>query len=96
VCFFGDVDHAGMQILASLREVFTNASAWRPGYAALARLLAQGGGHPPALAAKALQTDPGQTGCAYADGELLPLLGKQGRFIDQEAFDPERAEGHDA
>lgn len=94
VHFFGDLDHAGMQILASLREVFTHAGAWQPGYGHLAHLLAQGGGHPPALAAKALQTDPGQTGCAYADQELLPLLRAQGRFIDQEAFDPERAEGH--
>ncbi|MDR1461862.1 MAG: DUF2220 domain-containing protein [Azoarcus sp.] len=88
VHFFGDLDHAGMQILASLREIFPRASAWYPGYAYLASLLAAGGGHLPALAAKAQQTDPGRTGCAYADDELLPLLRRQGRFIDQEAFDP--------
>lgn len=87
VYFFGDLDHAGMQILASLREVFPQASAWRPGYAQLAGLLAAGGGHSPDLAAKAQQMDPGRTGCAYADDELLPLLRSQGRFIDQEAFD---------
>lgn len=87
VHFFGDLDHAGMQILASLREVFPQASAWRPGYRQLAQLLAISGGHPPELAAKAQQADPGCTGCTYADHELLPLLRKQGRFVDQEAFD---------
>ncbi len=86
VYFFGDLDHAGMQILASLREVFPLASAWRPGYAQLASLLAVGGGHPPELAAKAQQMDPGRTGCGYAVDELLPLLRSLGRFIDQEAF----------
>lgn len=93
VCFFGDLDHAGMQILASLREVFPQAGAWRPGYKRLARLLAAGAGHPPEWAAKAQQTDPGRTGCAYADNELLPLLRSQGRFIDQEAFDLNDVDG---
>jgi hypothetical protein len=90
VYFFGDLDYAGMQILASLREVFARAEAWRPGYAHLARILSAGGGHRPEQAAKTQQVDPGRTGCAYADGELLPLLRKQGRFMDQEAFDPAR------
>lgn len=87
VHFFGDLDYAGMQILASLRELFPQACAWRPGYERLAKLLTAGAGHPPELAAKALQTDPNRTGCVYADDELLPLLRSQGRFIDQEAFD---------
>jgi len=86
VCFFGDLDHAGMQILASLREVFPQACAWRPGYSQLARLLEAGAGHSPEWAAKAHQTDPESTGCAYADNELLPLLRGLGKFIDQEAF----------
>lgn len=93
VCFFGDLDHAGMQILASLREVFPQAGAWRPGYERLASLLAAGAGHPPELAAKAQQADPGHTGCAYADNELLPLLRSRGRFIDQEAFDLHDVDG---
>ncbi|WP_249027564.1 hypothetical protein [Xanthomonas theicola] len=87
VHFFGDLDHSGMQILASLREVFPQARAWRPGYAHLSYLLAAGGGHLPEMAAKSQQIDPGRTGCAYADDELLPLLRSAGRFIDQEAFD---------
>ncbi len=87
VYFFGDLDHAGMQILASLREVFPQAGAWRTGYAHLANQLTAGGGHAPEWAAKAQQTDPGATGCRYADEELLPLLRRHGRFIDQEAVD---------
>ncbi|WP_457330140.1 Wadjet anti-phage system protein JetD domain-containing protein [Rhizobacter sp. P5_C2] len=87
VGFFGDLDFAGMQILASLREVFPHASAWQPGYPALARLLAQGSGHLPDHASKAQQSDPGETGCPYADHELLPAMRLHGRFVDQEAFD---------
>lgn len=93
VHFFGDLDYAGMQILASLREVFPCAGAWRPGYAHLARMLAAGGGHRPEHAAKAQQVDPEHTSCAYADDELLPLLRKQGRFMDQEAFYPDKIAG---
>ncbi|QIM54756.1 hypothetical protein G9Q37_11600 [Hydrogenophaga crocea] len=93
VYFFGDLDHAGMQILASLREVFPQAVAWRPGYDQLARLLATGAGHQPELAAKAQQTDPGHTGCSYADNELLPLLRSTERFIDQEAFELSGVDG---
>ncbi|MEH3084979.1 MAG: hypothetical protein PGN26_00195 [Xylophilus ampelinus] len=87
VFFFGDLDHAGMQILASLREVFPQACAWSPGYGQLVKLLAAGAGHPPEWATKTQQTDPGRTGCSYADSELLPLMRRQGRFVDQEAFD---------
>lgn len=87
VRFFGDLDFAGLQILASLREVFADAQAWRPGYDDLAERLAAGGGHGPEAAAKERQTDPLQTGCAYADGVLLPLIRRVGRFVDQEVFD---------
>lgn len=87
VGFFGDLDFAGMQILASLREVFPRGSAWQPGYRILARLLIQGGGHLPDQASKTQQSDPGETGCTYADQELLPAMRQYGRFIDQEAFD---------
>ncbi|MDW3686108.1 hypothetical protein RA280_31095 [Cupriavidus sp. CV2] len=88
VRFFGDLDYAGMQILASLREVFADAQAWKLGYRMLADAIERGGGHPPQVAAKALQTDPGRTGCAYADLQLLPLMRSHGRFIDQELFSP--------
>ena len=86
VCFFGDLDFAGMQILASLREVFPDAQAWRTGYSDLADRLSAGGGHPPQAASKARQIDPLATGCQYADDVLLPLMRRLGRFVDQEAF----------
>lgn len=86
VYFFGDLDYAGMQILGSLRTVFTNAQAWIPGYLVLANALERGGGHAPNLAAKELQVDPEHTGSAYADQWLLPLMRRHGRFMDQEAF----------
>lgn len=86
VHFFGDLDFAGLQILASLREVFPDAQAWRPGYEDLAERLSAGGGHRPELASKERQVDPSETGCSYADGVLLPLMRRVGRFVDQEAF----------
>ncbi|WP_342619567.1 hypothetical protein [Rhodoferax sp. GW822-FHT02A01] len=86
VYFFGDLDFAGMQILASLRDIFPNASAWRPGYSQLSGQLEAGLGHLPELASKAQQIDPNHTGCIYADDELLPLMRKLGRFVDQEIF----------
>lgn len=87
VQFFGDLDYSGMQILASLREVFPVATAWRPGYEVLAQQLAEGAGHAPGMAAKEQQVDPGSVGCPYADGTLLPSMRFEGRFIDQEVFD---------
>ena len=86
VRFFGDLDFAGMQILASLREVFSKAEAWQSGYGELIRVLSEGGGHLPEMASKERQTDPGITGCLYADDELLPLMRQHGRFVDQEVF----------
>lgn len=87
VRFFGDLDFAGMQILGSLREVFARAEAWQPGYAKLAAVLCAGRGHIPEAAGKERQGDPGTTGCAYADGVLLPLMRQSGRFVDQEGLD---------
>jgi hypothetical protein len=93
LCFFGDLDYAGMQILASLRDVFPQAQAWVPGYDVLIQVLERGGGHAPIQAGKELQTDPGQTGCAYADQQLLPRMRRHDRFVDQEAFDPDKVDG---
>ncbi|HSV34007.1 MAG TPA: hypothetical protein VLI46_00555 [Ramlibacter sp.] len=87
VFFFGDLDYAGMQILANLRAVFPGAQAWQPGYVHLAAILESGGGHLPDQAGKGMQSDPGDTGCPFADGQLLPLIRKHARFVDQEAFD---------
>lgn len=90
VRFFGDLDYAGMQILASLREVFPDAMAWQPGYADLLTVLASGRGHVPESANKERQADPESTGCTYADEVLLTALRGAGRFVDQEAFGADR------
>jgi len=84
--FFGDLDFAGMAILAALRQRFGAVNAWRPGYAALLEHLHAGHGHAALDADKQLQTDPGRTGCPYADEILLPAARRLG-FIDQEAMD---------
>lgn len=73
-------------ILASLRGVFAQAEAWPQAYTELIRELSSGGGHLPDMASKGRQTDPENTGCQYADGELLPMLRHHGRFVDQEIF----------
>lgn len=82
--FWGDLDHAGMQILASLRASFPELEAWQPGYAPMLRLLEAGQGHTPEAAGKAGQLVVAATGCAYADTQLLPALAAHGGFVDQE------------
>lgn len=86
VGFYGDLDFAGMQILAHLRQSFPNCQAWQPGYSALCSLLSAAGGHRPESAAKEGQADPGLTGCSYADAVLLPTLRQTGLCVDQEAW----------
>ena len=43
--FSADLDYAGLQILASLREVFPEAQAWWPSYGDLAERLSAGDGN---------------------------------------------------
>lgn len=84
VYFWGDLDYAGMGILAALHQRFPGASAWEAGYAPMLQALREGGGHAPEAADKQAQLDPGATGCTYADAKLLPALRKYARFMDQE------------
>jgi hypothetical protein len=84
VGFYGDLDFAGLAILAQLRTSFPTCGAWRPGYDALLAWL--GSGHAPDQAGKERQQDPGVTGCSFADGELLPALRNAGRCVDQELW----------
>jgi hypothetical protein len=86
VCFYGDLDFAGLQILAQLRQSFVHCEAWRPGYGALATAMQAGHAHAPESAGKEAQTDPGHTGCPHADLVLLPLLRESGLCIDQECW----------
>lgn len=80
--FFGDLDFSGMAILANLRNRFGEVTAWETGYAPLLAQLQKGGGHVPDSSRKQ-QSDPGTTGCIYADTILLPAI-RQFGFIDQE------------
>lgn len=82
--FWGDLDFAGMGVLASLRIAFPHAQAWEPGYRRLVEALQVGQGHKPVDAGKEMQTDPNVTGCRYADHVLLPVLRRSGLAIDQE------------
>lgn len=86
VYFYGDLDFAGMQILAQLRQIFPSCKAWQPGYGALLSLLTVAHGHTPASAAKEGQVDPGMTGCEYSDDVLLPFLRHSEQCVDQEAW----------
>jgi len=82
--FWGDLDHAGMRILAALRGVFDDASAWEPGYGPMLARLQAGQGHAAESGAKTGQQPIDLTGCAYADQQLIPELTTTGRFVDQE------------
>lgn len=86
VAFYGDLDFAGMGIVARLRGSFAGAESWKPGYEVLLRILDAEGGHTPEAARKAGQRDPGVTGCQYADSVLLPAIRRYGKFADQEGF----------
>lgn len=85
IWFWGDLDYAGMQILANLKQRFPTIDAWQPGYADMLENLAFG--HRPcedAGSGKDQQNPLNLTGCAYADDALLPALAQYGRFLDQE------------
>jgi len=87
--FWGDLDFAGMAILKALRLTFTDIDAWQPGYAPMLEWLNRGGGHAQDSSGKSLQKDPGETGCDFADRELLPAMRAAGRFVDQEVVGSE-------
>lgn len=84
VYFWGDLDYAGMDILANLKHRFETIEAWRPGYQPMLELLLSGGGHTPEATAKLGQKVSRETACIYADEKLIPALNKSGRFVDQE------------
>ncbi|OIR09780.1 hypothetical protein GALL_81860 [mine drainage metagenome] len=82
--FWGDLDYAGMRILAALRDVFDGLAAWQPGYEPMLDRLRKKEGHAPDEAGKAGQGVIEETGCHYADTQLLPSLKVCGTFVDQE------------
>ncbi len=84
VYFWGDLDFAGMRILAAMRSTFPRLTAWEPGYALMLNELKNGMGHSPEAAEKAGQRPIERTGCLYADLQLMSALKMHGRFVDQE------------
>lgn len=82
--FWGDLDHAGMGILAAMRSSFPVLRAWPSGYETMVKLLEAGAGHLPEQARKQGQQAVARTGCDYADQVLLPALAEYGKFVDQE------------
>ena len=82
--FWGDLDHSGMRILAALRGVFDDASAWVPGYGPMLARLKAGQGHAAESGAKMGQQPIAMTGCSYADQQLIPALAATSCFVDQE------------
>lgn len=86
--FWGDLDFAGMGILATLRQSLPRLGAWQPGYQPMLARLEAGDGHSAEQARKDGQIDPCVTGCEYADNTLLPALRETGLFLDQEAVTP--------
>ena len=86
--FWGDLDWAGMRILAAMRASFPALRAWEAGYRPMLADLSAGGGHAPEAADKQGQKPIEATGCEYADAVLLPALRKTGRFVDQEQLMP--------
>lgn len=83
--FWGDLDWAGMRILAAMRAIFPGLTAWKPGYSPMLTALGEGRGHSPEAADKSGQRALSSTGCDYADTQILPVLRATGRYVDQEA-----------
>ncbi|MCP8898039.1 Wadjet anti-phage system protein JetD domain-containing protein [Gilvimarinus xylanilyticus] len=85
--FWGDLDYAAMAILKAIRQSFTDARAWQPGYQPMLEQLLSGEGH---TTHKGVQPDPTSTGCDFADYSLLPALRRASAYVDQEVVDIER------
>lgn len=86
VHFWGDLDWSGMRILRAMRSSFPSLTAWEAGYGPMRQALLRGEGHSPEAAEKQGQQVLLQTGCLYADAELLPTIAQHGKFVDQEVF----------
>ena len=82
--FWGDLDFAGMNILKQLIKRFPPLRAWQPGYEMLLAHLTTGNGYQAGVDEQQSQIDPQNTGCDFADHQLLPALREYGLFVDQE------------
>lgn len=85
--FWGDCDFSAMGILKALRNSFDNMQCWQPGYQPMLQKIINQQGHAISLRNKKGQNDPTQTGCHYADENVLPVLRQYQQFYDQEGVD---------
>lgn len=85
--FWGDLDFAGLSILAALKQVFPAVEAWQPGYQPMVEILRMERGHNTIAGGKEKQVKPGVIDCRYADYVLLPAIEEHQSFVDQEAVD---------
>lgn len=92
--FWGDLDFAGMAILAALKKVFPGVEAWQPGYKPMVDILQRGGGHSAVGGDKEKQYHPGTTQCPYADYVLIPAMEEQLAFVDQETISADKLRWH--
>jgi len=85
VYFWGDFDHAGMDILKAFKVNFKNIDAWKVGYEIMIEAIKNDFGHTATMAGKERQIKHAKerTHCTYADEVLIPLL-KNEMFLDQE------------
>jgi len=85
VYFWGDFDHAGIEILKAFKVNFENIDAWKAGYKVMVEAIKNDFGHTPIMAGKERQIKQGKkrAECAYADEVLIPLLENE-IFLDQE------------
>lgn len=86
VHFWGDLDWSGMRILCTMRGSFPDLTAWQPGYRPMRDALLRGDGHSPEAADKSGQVPLTETGCAFADSQLLPAMVACRKFVDHEVF----------
>lgn len=85
--FWGDLDYAGLSILAALKQVFPSVEAWQPGYQPMVDILQMERGHHMIAGGKEKQLKPSVIECRYADYVLLPAVEEYQSFVDQEAVD---------
>lgn len=84
--FWGDLDWSGMRILCAMRGSFPDLTAWQPGYVPMRDALLRGEGHSTEASDKSGQLPLAETGCEFADSQLLPAMLARRKFLDQEVF----------
>lgn len=84
VFFWGDLDYSGIEILRSLKKVFPEITAWKPGYNKMLEALNEGIAHNAGISGKQNQLEPKLTGCTFTDDVLLPTIRDKILFVDQE------------